>query len=125
MLVAMARYGDIASRMNEPWNCQAYTPTAMHVDEDIYKELAEQLRAQVQPDGIEYCALQLEVERGDCLYILAMSAFFSFAHHVCPDCVMRELVGIAPTWHEFHAYDAAGDERPSDFDFKRLKQYFN
>ena len=124
MLVAMTRYGDIASRMNEPWNCQAYTPTAMHVDDGIYMELAELARIECECTDRESVRINVECERGTTLYALELDAELYFKTYKEIWGNSTYLTAIVPTWCKLHTYDDEGTEILNDFATKKFNQLF-
>lgn len=98
-----------------------YEKLPMSIPDDVYRELAEKVRIEANYSYKEYAKVNVEAERDDKVYRLSITAFFYYEKIEAPDAIWHECSGIATVWHEFHAYDEAGVERPNDFDYNIIK----
>lgn len=96
----------------------------MTIPDDVYRELAELMRIECEYSGRDYVQLTFEVERDERFYALTLSAFCYFETITAPDNIWRNLTDIVPVWWECHTYDAVGEERLNDFNFKMIRNFF-
>lgn len=96
--------------------------TAMIIPDDVYRELAEKIRIEAEYSALDYATITVEADRNDEVFSVTVSAFFNYIINKCPDTIFREITGLTAVWYECHTYDAAGDERPNNFDIKTLNK---
>lgn len=95
---------------------------AIHVPEDVYRELAEQIRVECEYADQEYPKVAVECERGDVLYtaVTEMSLYFKQYKELWG--MSTYLHSMAPCWTDFHAYNGDGDEIATDFNLSKFHQ---
>lgn len=106
---------------------EAIVPTHVtHVEDDIYRELAELVRVECEyaDKYQESVKINVDVERGDWVYAVHVSAYLY--HEAFKELwgFSTYLKGIAITWCEFHAYDDEGTEHMTDFNLRKFKNLF-
>ena len=103
-------------------NIPRYEKTTMEIPDDVYRELAEQIRIEAEMSSVDHATMHVEAERGDLVYALELKAFFYYDRVVAPDAIYYDLNDVVPVWVECHSYDAGGDERPNDFEIPKLRE---
>ena len=93
----------------------------MSIPDDIYRELAELMRIECEYSDKETVKLAVSAERGDEVYYIEASCWLIAGKSYEEWGVDYYLKHITTCWAECHTYDAVGDERPNDFDLKKLK----
>lgn len=112
-----------SSANGEDWvHTKHYTKTSMQIPDDVYRELAEQIRIQAEMSSVDYAVMRVEAERGDEVYMLELKAFFYYDRVVAPDAIYYDLKDVVPVWTECHTYDASGEERPNEFETHKLRE---
>lgn len=93
---------------------------ALHVAEDIYKELAELVRVECEYTDQQYPTVYVECEREGVTYTaeVEMSLYFKEYREMWGTC--QYLHSMAPCWTTFGAYNECGDEIATDFDLSKF-----
>lgn len=93
---------------------------AIHVAEDVYRELAEQVRIECEYTDQEYPKVCVECERGDMLFTaeVEMALYFKEFKELWGN--SQYLHSMAPCWTTFTAYNGDGDEIATDFNLTKF-----
>lgn len=95
---------------------------AIHVEDEVYRDLAEQIRTECEYSGKESVKIKVECDRDGFLYTVEASMYCYFGHSRELWGVEYYLKGLAPCWVEFHAYNDDGDEILNDFDLSKFNK---
>lgn len=95
---------------------------AIHVAEDVYRELAELIRVECECTDQEYPKVCVECERGDMLFTaeVEMALYFKEFKELWGN--SQYLHSMAPCWTTFTAYNGDGDEILNDFDLSKFNK---
>lgn len=95
---------------------------AIHVPDEVYRELAELIRVECEYGGKESVKVNVECERDGFLYTVETSMYCYFGRSCELWGIEYYLKGLAPCWTEFHAYNDDGDEILNDFDLSKFNK---
>lgn len=93
----------------------------LHIEGHIYEALADALWDEIQ-DGDYLPPTTVEVEDGDRLFRLIVSAVIYRREEHRPEGLARRITDVIPTWWELHSYIGEA-EMLNDATFDELKRY--
>lgn len=102
--------------------CAPAKPRPHNVPDEVYRDLAEQIRTECEYSGKESVKIKVECERDGFLYTVEASMYCYFGRSRELWGVEYSLKGLAPCWVEFHAYNDDGDEILNDFDLSKFNK---
>lgn len=95
----------------------------IHVSNEVYELLAEELEARILAIEDDPSNLYIEVDHEGYVYALELSAFVFWRTERYPEGDRQEINGIIPVWWEIHVFNTEGDEVSYDGHFKEIKKY--
>lgn len=100
---------------------------AIHVADDVYRELAEQIRIECELaatyDG-QKLTVKAEVERGDNLFAVELDCYI-YTKRYSDECGNHEYLDqIVPLFCLFYSYDCEGEYTTNDFDISQFYKLF-
>lgn len=93
----------------------------LHIEGPVYEALADALRDEL-PDDDYLPHTTVEVEDGDRLFRLIVSAIIYRRDDHRPEGLARRITDVIPTWCELHSYIGEA-EMLNDATFDELKRY--
>lgn len=93
---------------------------AIHVEDDVYRKLAEQIRTECGYTEQKYPKVKVECERGDMLFTAEVDMALTFKEFKELWGVSSYLHAMAPCWTEFAAYNGDGDQIATDFNLTKF-----